>query len=332
MPDFSDIYGNKAVIQNLKNAKKYDRVAHCYMLCGEEGLGKRTTAKTFAKSLVCEAGKDEPCGKCASCIQVENENHPDVIFVNHEKPTVFGVDDIREGLNKSIVIRPYKSEKKIYILDEAEMLNAQAQNAMLKTIEEPPEYAVILILTANREVFLPTILSRCVELSLQPVSDDEVASYLAKNGFNIEENRDEVLRFAAGNIGRAVSFLDDEEYQKLYHDVQDILYKLPYCNDIQIKHAAETLAGYKKEVPFIIEEMHMWFHDVYLCKAGGQINCTGEMARHIREQAQAYGYDELPRILSEIETLQTRMKVNVNAELSFEVLLFALKPTSAGGV
>ncbi len=326
MPDFSDIYGNKAVIQNLKNAKKFDRVAHCYMLSGEEGLGKRTIAKAFAKSLVCEAGGDMPCGKCASCIQVENENHPDVIFVKHEKPTVFSVDDIREGLNKSIVIRPYKSERKIYILDEAELLNAQAQNAMLKTIEEPPEYAVILILTSNREVFLPTILSRCVELSLQPVRDEEVATYLTKNGFDISENKDEVLRFAAGNIGRAVSFLDDEEYQKLYHDVQDILFNLPYYTDVQIKHAAETLGGYKKEVPFIIEEMHMWFHDVYLCKAGGEIACEGEMARRVREQAGAYSYDELPRILGEIETLQTRMKVNVNPELSFEVLLFALKP------
>ncbi len=326
MPDFSDIYGNKAVIQNLKNAKKFDRVAHCYMLCGEEGLGKRTIAKAFAKSLMCETGGDAPCGKCASCIQVENENHPDVVFVKHEKPTVFSVDDIREGLNKSIVIRPYKSERKIYILDEAELLNAQAQNAMLKTIEEPPEYAVILILTSNREVFLPTILSRCVELNLQPVTDEEAVRYLTKNGFDISENKDEVLRFAAGNIGRAVSFLDDEEYQKLYHDVQDILMNLPYYTDVQIKHAAETLGGYKKEVSFIIEEMHMWFHDVYLCKAGGEITCTGEMARRVREQAGAYSYDELPRILNEIETLQTRMKVNVNPELSFEVLLFELKP------
>lgn len=326
MPDFRDIYGNKTVLANLRNAKKYDRVAHCYMFCGEDGLGKRTVAKAFAKSLVCEAGGEEPCGKCASCIQVENENHPDVIFVKHEKPTVFGVDDIRDGLNKSIVIRPYKSEKKIYILDDGEMLNAQAQNAMLKTIEEPPEYAVILILTNNREVFLPTILSRCVELNFQPVTDDEVAKYLTKNGFNIEEKRDEVLRFAAGNIGRAVSFLDDEEYGKMYKDVQDILMGLPRFSDIQIKHAAETLGGYKKELPLIIEQMHMWYHDVFLSKAGYDVKCSGDIARSIREQAELYGYDELPRILQEIETLQTRMKVNVNTELSFEVMLFAMRP------
>lgn len=326
MPDFSEVYGNASVLLNLKNAIAYQRVAHCYMLCGADGLGKRMIARSFAKSLQCEAQGDKPCGVCASCKQVEHENHPDVVYVKHEKPTVFGVDDIREGLNRSIVIKPYKSEKKIYILEDGELLNVQAQNAMLKTIEEPPEYAVILILTNNREVFLPTILSRCVELALQPVRDEDVVSCLTKRGFNMEGKQDEVLRFAGGNIGRALSYMEDEEYQKLMTDVQEVLYGLPDANTADIRQDVEKLSAYKEKMPLILEQFHLWFRDVFLYKTGFVPEHKGAASEHIKEQSKRYQYEELPKILKEIEVFQTRLKVNVNLELSMEVMLLALKP------
>lgn len=326
MPDFSEVYGNASVLLNLKNAVAYKRVAHCYMLCGADGLGKRMIAKAFAKSIQCEAKGAYPCGVCASCKQIENENHPDVVYVRHEKPTVFGVDDIREGLNRSIVIKPYKSEKKIYILEDGELLNAQAQNAMLKTIEEPPSYAVILILTSNREVFLPTILSRCVELSLQPVQDDDIVRCLTKRGFNMDLNRDEVLRFAGGNIGRAIAYLEDEEYQKLMQDVQEILYGLPDANSADIRQDVEKLSAYKEQMPLILEQIRLWFRDVFLCKMGYSPEHEGAVSGHIKEQSERYQYEELPQILKEIEAFQTRLRVNVNMELSMEVMLLALKP------
>lgn len=326
MPDFSEVYGNASVLMNLKNAIAYQRVAHCYMLCGADGLGKRTIAKSFAKSLQCEAQGDRPCGICTSCKQVENENHPDVVYVKHEKPTVFGVDDVREGLNRNIVIKPYKSEKKIYILEDGELLNAQAQNAMLKTIEEPPEYAVILILTNNREVFLPTILSRCVELALQPVRDEDVVRCLTGRGFNMAERQDEVLRFAGGNIGRALSYMEDEEYQKLMKDVQEVLYRLPDASAADIRQNVEKLSSYKEQMMLILEQFHLWFRDVYLYKAGFVPEHKGAAAKRIKEQSKRYRYEELPRILKEIENFQARLRVNVNLELSMEVMLFALKP------
>lgn len=326
MPDFSEVYGNASVLQNLKNAIAYKRVAHCYMLCGADGLGKRMIAKAFAKSLQCEAEENRPCGVCASCKQVENENHPDVIYVKHEKPTVFSVDDIRDGLNRSIVIKPYKSEKKVYILEDGELLNVQAQNAMLKTIEEPPSYAVVLILTSNREVFLPTILSRCVELALQPVRDDEIVRCLTKRGFNMDMKQNEVLRFAGGNIARAISYLEDEEYQKLMCDVQEVIYGLPDANSADIKRDVEKLGAYKEQMPLILEQFRLWFRDVFLYKMGVVPEHEGAAAERIKEQSERYQYEELPRILKEIEVFQTRLKVNVNMELSMEVMLLALQP------
>ena len=118
---------------------------------------------------------------CHSCKQALSGNHPDLIYVTHEKPASIGVDDIREQINDTIQIRPYSSYYKIYIVDEAEKMTVQAQNALLKTIEEPPSYAVIILITTNQEAFLPTILSRCVQLKLKPLKDFTVKSYLTEH-------------------------------------------------------------------------------------------------------------------------------------------------------
>ena len=114
-------------------------------------------AGLFAKTLQCEAGGTDPCGTCRSCIQCDSGNQPDIIWVTHEKPTVISVDDIREQVNNDIIIKPYSSRYKIYIIPEAELMNPQAQNALLKTIEEPPEYAITMLLTNN--------LTRCCRQS-----------------------------------------------------------------------------------------------------------------------------------------------------------------------
>jgi DNA polymerase-3 subunit delta' len=201
---------------------------------------------------------------------------------------------------------------------------------MLKTIEEPPAYAVILILTSNREVFLPTIRSRCVELSMQPVSDENVVKCLTKRGFHLDVNQDEVLRFACGNIGRAIAYLEDEDYQKMMQDIQQVLYTLPDASSAQIKRDVEQLAAYKGQMSVVMEQFRMWFRDIFLCKAGAVPEHRGAGAGFIRNQAERYRYEDLQRILQEIEQFQSRLKVNVNLELSMEVLLFGLQPEKQG--
>lgn len=322
MPDFNDIYGNESVKRKLENANAYNRVAHAYMIWGEAGLGKKMMAKAFAKTIQCEVGGQAPCGICTSCKQVENENHPDVIYVRHEKPTVFSVEDIRQGLNRSIVIKPYKSEKKIYILEDGELLNVQAQNAMLKTIEEPPGYAVIIIITNNREVFLPTILSRCVELNVLPVSEEEVLKCVKERGFQIEKKERELLYYAGGNIGKAIEFLTDEKAQNLLQDVKEVLYGLPFANSGEIKGYVDRLMAYKDRIPMILEQIRLWFKNVYSCKMGAYEGEAGEL----KKQAELYQYEDLPVIMEEIDRLHERLKVNVNAELSLEVFLLSIRP------
>ena len=178
MAGFSEIIGHEQIIEHLQNAIRLKKVSHAYILDGEEGSGKMLLASAFAQTLQCEKGGVEPCGICHSCVQAQSLNQPDIIRVTHEKPNSIGVDDIRDQLCSDILIRPYSSPWKIYIVDEAEKMTVQAQNALLKTIEEPPAYGMVLLLTENSQSFLPTILSRCVTLKLRPVKDEQIRKYL----------------------------------------------------------------------------------------------------------------------------------------------------------
>ena len=144
MADFKDIIGHEQVIHHLQNAIRQKKFSHAYLLCGEAGSGKRLMAEAFAKTVLCEEGGIEACGKCKSCKQIESGNHPDFKAVVREKATL-GVKEIREQVTADVQIKPYSSEYKIYFIDEAEKMTEEAQNALLKTIEEPPEYAVFLL-------------------------------------------------------------------------------------------------------------------------------------------------------------------------------------------
>ena len=187
---FEEILGNEMVKDHFKKAIQNHKISHAYILTGEAGMGRKSIANAFAMTLLCEKGGSEPCMICHSCKQVMSGNHPDLIYVTHEKPGSIGVDDVREQINDTIMIRPYSSYYKIYIVDEAEKMTVQAQNALLKTIEEPPSYAVIILITTNQEAFLPTILSRCVQMKLKPLKDFTIKSYLTQNLHIAEKDAD----------------------------------------------------------------------------------------------------------------------------------------------
>ena len=174
MTGFSDVLGHEQTILHMKHAIEMDKVSHAYIISGEKGSGKKLLADLFARTLQCERKGTEPCMECQSCKQALSLNQPDIIRVMHEKPNTISVEDIRTQINGDIMIRPYSSPYKIYIVDEAEKLSVQAQNALLKTIEEPPVYAVLLLLTTNAGMLLQTIRSRCVILELKPVSSPMV--------------------------------------------------------------------------------------------------------------------------------------------------------------
>lgn len=174
--EFTGFLGNSDLKQRLSASFRSGKSSHCYLLCGPTGSGKRTLARILSAALQCTSG-DVPCGRCHPCRKVFADTHPDVITVDDQEKKTVGVDLIRQ-LQADAYIRPNEGRHKVYLIPRAQDMNANAQNALLKLIEEPPSYAVFLLMTDNAEKLLPTVRSRCAELRLEPVPQEEALDWL----------------------------------------------------------------------------------------------------------------------------------------------------------
>lgn len=327
MLSFHDILGHEQVKENFQNAIIYNKVSHAYILTGESGMGKKSLANAFALSLLCERGVKEPCMECHACKQVLSGNHPDLIHVFHEKSGSIGVEDIRTQINDTVMVRPYSSYYKIYVVDEAEKMTVQAQNALLKTIEEPPSYAVILLLTANQEALLPTILSRCVNLKLKPLQDHVVKTYLMQT-LHISETEAEIYTaFARGNLGKAIALSSSDSFQKLHNQMLFLLGNVKKMDMIQLLEIIRTMKEESLDLYECLDFMQLWYRDILLYKVTKDINhlIFRNEYRTINEISQNSAYEGLEKILEAIEKARTRLNANVNMELAMELLLLVMK-------
>ncbi len=313
---FSDIIGQNAVKTHLMTAVEQGKVSQAYIISGEKGSGKKMMANAFAAYLLCSDRHGDACGQCPSCTKLAHGNHPDVIYVTHEK-TAITVDDIREQITGTVDIRPYESEKKVYIVDEAEKMNLEAQNAILKTLENPPEYVVILLLTENAWAFLPTILSRCVRLDLKPLPEKTIEDYLMKNLGQPDYMASLYAHFAQGNLGKAVTAASDEDFRTRRGAVVDLVKNISGQPFYQYERAAEELATDKGAIPDYLDLISLWYRDVLLYKAARADDrlCYSDEAYAIRGAAENLTYDRLNRIFDAIETSRAKAAANVRADV-----------------
>ena len=327
MGSFKDVVGHRDVIQYLQNAIAENRVSQAYIVNGERGTGKKMLAKLFAMALLCEEHGPEPCNKCHSCVQAESNNHPDIIWVTHEKPGSIGVDDVRTQINNTVAIKPYQGPYKVYIIPEADIMTVQAQNALLKTIEEPPEYAVILLLTNNIGGLLPTIQSRCVRLDLKVVDDGLVKKYLMEH-LHVPDYQAEIdASFAQGSIGRAKEAATSQEFAEM---TQNALRILKYANTMEVyelSDAIKSLSEDKQNINDYLDIFQFWFRDVLMFKATQEIDnlVFKQEINFIREQAKQRSYENLENILDSIQKTKVRLKANVNFDLAFELLFLTIR-------
>ncbi len=327
MAGFHDIIGHDKVKDHLRKAIEYHKISHAYILSGEEGMGKKTLADAFAMTLLCERSDKEPCLQCHACKQLMSGNHPDVIRVTHEKPGSIGVDDIRTQINDTIYIKPYSSSYKIYLVDEAEKMTPQAQNALLKTIEEPPAYAVIMLMTTNQELFLPTILSRCIQLKLRPLKDTQVSDYLKETMGIPEEKADVFAAFARGNLGKAIHLASSEEFGLLYRQILNLLKNLKEMDISMLLDSIRKLQEDQLDLRECLDFMQLWYRDILMFKVTKDINTLvfkDEYAK-VSSLCQKSSYEGLELILEAIEKAKTRLDANVNADLALELMLLTMK-------
>ncbi|MDE7022577.1 MAG: DNA polymerase III subunit delta [Lachnospiraceae bacterium] len=327
MAKFTDIIGQEQLKEHLQNAIAMNKVSHAYLINGERSSGKEFAAKVFAAALQCEKGGTEPCGECHSCIQEKSGNQPDIIYVSHDKPNTIGVEDIRTQINNDIGIKPYSSPRKIYIMNEGEKMTVQAQNALLKTLEEPPEYAVILILTTNVDALLPTILSRCVVLNMKPVPDHKVKKYLMEELQIPDYKANICVAFARGNIGKAKMLASSEEFEKVKEEAVTLV---KYINDMDISEvvkAIKKISEYQFDVTDYLDILSVWYRDALLFKATKDANSLifKNEIQYIRKVADRSTYEGIETIVKALQQAKRRLEANVNFDLTMELLLLTIQ-------
>ena len=327
MATFKDIIGQEQLREHLSNALSTKKISHAYILHGEKLSGKEFIADIFAMALQCEESETEPCQECHSCKQALSKNHPDIIKLVHEKPNTIGVDDIRSQINNDVAIKPYKGKYKIYIVNETEKMTAQAQNAILKTLEEPPEYAVIMLLTTNLNTLLPTILSRCVTLNMKPVSNELVRKYLMQKLQVPDYKADICVAFARGNVGKAKILASSEDFENVKTEALSLL---KYIQDMEIHEiitAIKKITEYKLDVNDYLDIMWIWYRDVLMFKATKDANnlVFKEDIQSIRKVTKRSSYEGIERVINALEKAKNRLNANVNFDLTMELLLLEIK-------
>ena len=241
---------------------------HAYIFEGERGGGSLEAAKLFANALVCVKKETTPCGSCISCTLAKAGNHPDIQIVApaKDKKNIL-VDQIREVLTDSLK-KPYEDGKKVYIVTYGDDMNEQAQNAFLKLLEEPPEYAVFVILAENTASLLPTVRSRCEIIKFLPVSEEKIKEIL-KIGYPDIKNADFLARYAMGNIEKAKKLASDEGFMPLRSGALDMLYRLLSENIAESYDVAEFAELNKADAETVLCLWLDFLRDIMLIQNDG---------------------------------------------------------------
>ena len=327
MFSFSEIVGHEQIKEHMQAAIRDKKPFHAYLFQGEEGVGKEALARTFAAGLQCQSeSAEKPCKECVSCRQMESGNQPDVIWVTREKASL-GVEEIREQLCNTMDIKPFSSPYKIYLVPEAEKMTEAAQNALLKTIEEPPEYGIVILMTSNISALLPTIQSRCLTKEFRPLSTAVVESYVKEHCQVPDYQARASAAFAQGNLGKAMRYAKSEDFIERKDHIISLLRHVEQMDLSEMLAVIKELGTRKDEVRDYIDLMVLWYRDVLLFKATKDINqlLFQDEASYISREASHRSYEKIEEILQAFEKAKVRLRANVNFDITMELMLLTLK-------
>ncbi|MEG0152804.1 MAG: DNA polymerase III subunit delta', partial [Cellulosilyticaceae bacterium] len=252
MDTFNGIIGHEDIKKYFNKAIQSQKVSHSYIFEGPIGVGKKRVAQAVARTLLCQS-EDKPCGKCKACLLLGAGNHPDLIYIDKDNKTT-KIDTVREKLVKNMDIKPYQGPYKIIVVTEADTLTIEGQNAMLKTIEEPPSYGIVILITQNLAKLLPTIKSRCIHLRFNPLPYTYILNYLET--YQLSERQAEIYaQFAEGSIGIAKQLIEDEQF--LEERKKSINY-LTTLQKIDLMGMYELVKSICDEKDFISSMLHFW--------------------------------------------------------------------------
>jgi len=294
---FENIIGNEKNKELLLSAIQKNNVLHSYLFIGEDGIGKSIFAQEFAKMILCKGASNKPCGNCKSCIEFNGDSHPDFTKIEPEDGKSIKIEQVR-FLQQKIAEKPVTSSKKVYIIENSETMTREAANCLLKTLEEPPNYAILILLTSNESKLLTTIKSRCMKLYFMPIPEEQILSYLKENGLDTEMTEN-MIKSSQGSIGKALKISEEKQQ---YLQLEEIVNNLKTQDITQIWKNAEILYKSKENITSLLEYMTIIFSNLLrkqnrVCYANG---------------------------IQVIEQTKKRILANANYDMSIDYLLLKL--------
>ena len=290
---FDKIIGNEEIQNLLKQAIKNNRTSHSYLFVGTEGIGKKQIAKEFAKALLC-LNSNKYCNTCKSCIEFDDNNNPDFVILEPDENSI-KIEQIRE-LQRKVVEKPIISSQKVYIIDNSDKMTTEAQNCLLKTLEEPPKYITIILVGTNENAFLSTIKSRCTILRFKDIPQYKIEEYLDTKQIYFKDKR--ILKACGGSIGKALEIKDRQEE---YENIHEFIENLAQENIIDIFQKTQILYNSKERIQDILQYINILLL---------------ELAK------ENYKYSECIEI---VEDTKKRLQSNANYDMTIDNMLLKMK-------
>lgn len=294
---FNYIIGNDENKKKLEYIVKNNNISHSYIFSGISGIGKFMFAKEFAKAILCLDNEKKPCNNCRACKSFENNNNPDIIIIDEQDESI-KTEQIKE-LVKNVLEKPIQGEKKIYIINNSENMTREAQNSLLKTLEEPPEYVIVILITSNENLLLNTIKSRCIKFQFQNLSDEEIKQYFRMANQVID---DSIIKIFGGSIEKALKLKDNLD---TYKNIKNIFKNIENLSGLQILNLKETIFKEKDEIFSILDYINTIFFDKIL--------------ENIKTA------NKYQKCIEIIEESKLRLKRNSNYDMTIDNLLLTLE-------
>lgn len=294
---FNDIIGNDENKKKLEYIVKNNNISHSYIFSGISGIGKFMFAKEFAKAILCLNNEKKPCNNCRACKSFENNNNPDIIIIDEQDESI-KTEQIKE-LVKNVLEKPIQGDKKIYIINNSENMTREAQNSLLKTLEEPPEYVIVILITSNENLLLNTIKSRCIKIQFQNLSDEEIKQYFRMANQVID---DSIIKIFGGSIEKALKLKDNLD---TYKNIKNIFKNIENLSGLQILNLKETIFKDKDEIFSILDYINTIFFDKIL--------------ENIKTA------NKYQKCIEIIEESKLRLKRNSNYDMTIDNLLLTLE-------
>ncbi|MCK9268066.1 MAG: DNA polymerase III subunit delta' [Alkaliphilus sp.] len=328
--NFEGIVGQEQAVEKLKRSLENNQISHAYLFEGEKGLGKKDIALRLAFVLNCTGDDRKPCNKCNSCIKIAGGNHPDIKII--ENDGIIRIGEIRKIIGE-MQLKPHEGRYKVYIICDADRMNMESQNALLKTLEEPPSYAVLILLTTKGYSLFPTVISRCQVIKLYPENPEVIKHYLIKNKKIDEEQAHMLATFSGGVVGRAVELLDNPDFYYRREKIIEICDKLLTSNLFAVLEQIVFFEEHRLYIEEIFGLMINWYRDLFMYSETRNMDFITNIDRKEEIDFHAAKIDsaKIRDIVFIIEKAKNNLRSNVQFRLNIEVMLLNIREVLSDG-